>query len=209
MSKQRKPAEKTKKQERKTAIELRRRIKRKKPEFVRAESWRYTRLKENWRRPKGIDNKVRKHVLGWPKSPRIGYRGPKASRGLHPSGYKEVLVRNVDELNKISSETTAVRIAHTVGMQKRREILVKARDLNIRVLNAGIVKEEKIETAEETEEEPEEIKETLEGAEQEAEEKTEPTTEIAEETPKKPPKRKRGRKKKQEQQKNVKEQTET
>lgn len=179
MSKQKKPAKQAPKPARKTVTKLRQRIKSRKPDFVRPESWRYVRLKENWRRPKGIDNKVRKHVKGWPKSPRIGYRGPKTSRGLHPSGYAEATVWNVDELSEINPETTVVRIAHTVGMQKRREILVKARELNIRVLNAKVAKEAE-KAIEETVEEEETT--TTEEAELETKEETEATAKPEEPT---------------------------
>ncbi|MEM3824049.1 MAG: 50S ribosomal protein L32e, partial [Candidatus Bathyarchaeia archaeon] len=95
-------------------LKLRERIKKKKPAFVRQESWRYIRLKENWRKPKGIDNKMRKKVKGWPATVNVGYRGPKAARGLHPSGYKEVLVYNTEDLKEIDPKTQAIRIAHTV-----------------------------------------------------------------------------------------------
>ena len=30
------------------------------PEFIRPESWRYTRLETGWRKPKGMDNHQRK-----------------------------------------------------------------------------------------------------------------------------------------------------
>lgn len=144
------------------ALKLRARIKKKKPEFVRQESWRYKRLKENWRRPRGIDNKMRRKIKGWPPTVSVGYRGPKAARGLHPSGYNEVLVHNTEELEKINPETQAIRIAHTVGKRKRAEILVEARKRKIKILNfkeaEEVVREEKEIVEEEEPEEKEEKK---------------------------------------------------
>ncbi|MDH5440311.1 MAG: eL32 family ribosomal protein, partial [Candidatus Bathyarchaeota archaeon] len=75
--------------------------KRKKPKFERQESWRYKRIKENWRRPRGIDSKMRKKVKGWPPSPNKGYRSPREIRNLHPSGLREVRVMNVRDLDKV------------------------------------------------------------------------------------------------------------
>ncbi len=116
-------------------LKLRERMKRKRPRFVRQESWRYVRVKENWRRPRGIDSKMRLKVKGWPRCPEVGYRGPRAVRGLHPSGFEEVLVHNVEELQKVDPERQAVRIAHTVGGRKRAEIIAEAERLGITVLN--------------------------------------------------------------------------
>lgn len=95
-------------------------------------------------------------MKGWPKSPSIGYRSPRATRALHPSGYKEVLVENVGRLNNVDPETQAIRIAHTVGTKKRMEILTTARERGIHILNPG----GKMELAEEeiAEEEVEETK---------------------------------------------------
>lgn len=125
------------------ALKIRARLKKKKPDFVRQESWRYNRLKENWRKPKGIDNKMRRKIKGWPPTVNVGYRGPKAARGLHPSGYEEVLVHNIDELKKVNPKTQAVRIAHTVGRKARLQILAEARKKKITVLNVGVKEEEK------------------------------------------------------------------
>jgi large subunit ribosomal protein L32e len=166
-------------------LKLRERIKKKKPAFVRQESWRYIRLKENWRKPKGIDNKMRKKVKGWPATVSVGYRGPKAARGLHPSGYKEVLVYNTADLKEIDPKTQAIRIAHTVGKRKRARILVEARKKKITILNLKEAKEE-VKEEKVTEETEEMEKEEALEEEREAEEK-----EKAEK-----PKRKREKKRK-------------
>lgn len=170
------------------ALKIRARLKRKKPKFVRQESWRYDRLEENWRRPKGIDNKMRRKIKGWPPTVNVGYRGPKAARGLHPSGYEEVLVHNVDELRKVNPKTQVVRIAHTVGRRTKMEILAEARKKKITILNVGVKEEEEREEVEKVEAEEEKK------AEKEAEEKKAAEEAVKEEKPK--PKRKRAKKSK-------------
>ncbi len=119
----------------KDLLELRRQINSRRPSFVREESWRYIRVKENWRRPKGIDSKMRKQIRGWPKRVKIGYRGPKAVRYMHPSGYYDLLVHNVTELSKLDRKKEAARISSTVGKKKRNQIKEKARTMKIKVLN--------------------------------------------------------------------------
>ena len=131
----------------------RKRIKGKKPDFRRQESWRYKRVEESWRRPRGIDSKMRKKKKGWPRSVEVGYRSPKKTRNLHPSGYVEALVYNVDDVEEVDSKTQVIRIAHTVGMRKRVEISARAEERGIRVLNPRETKE-----PEEVEEEPKEQK---------------------------------------------------
>ena len=134
------------------ALRTRKRAKNKKPEFLRQESWRYSKLSESWRRPRGLDNKMRRKIKGWPPTVSVGYKGPKVARGLHPSGYREVLVHNVKEISGVDPKTQAARIAHTVGKKKRAQILAAARKNKVVILNVKVVKE----SAEEKEEKPEE-----------------------------------------------------
>ena len=137
------------KNESKELVASREKVKKNKPNFRRHESWRYDRLKQNWRKPRGLDNKMRQKVKGWPASPNVGYRGPRKSRNLHPSGFKEVQVFNLDNLANIDPKFEAIRISRRVGNRKRLEIVNRARERGIRVLNPGAFKEAEISVAEE------------------------------------------------------------
>jgi len=121
------------------ALQTRARARNKKPAFLRQESWRDTKFSVSWRRPRGLDNKVRQKVKGWPASPSTGYKGPNVARGLHPSGYREVIVCNVEAVTVVDPNTQAIRIAQTVGKRKRALIIAEAEKLQIKVLNANIV----------------------------------------------------------------------
>jgi len=116
-------------------LELRRSVAEQRPRFVRPESWRYVRLHPEWRKPKGLDNKIRKSFKGYPKRVKIGYGGPATARGYHPSGHLDVLVHNPAQLDELIPERDAVRIGRRVGAKKRAAILKRATELGLRVLN--------------------------------------------------------------------------
>ena len=124
----------------KESLALREKIAEHRPEFVRQESWRYARLKaDSWRKPKGVDNHQRKQKFrGRPGLVKIGYGGPKAARGLHPSGFTDNLIHNVNDLQKLNPKTDGVRIAHGVGTKKRIEIVVAATQKKFKVFNARV-----------------------------------------------------------------------
>ena len=157
------------------ALRTRERVKQKKPKFVRPESWRYVRLKKNWRNPRGLDHKVRLMYKGWPPAAGAGYGGPRGARGLHPSGYREVLVHNIEQLDRVDPKTQAVRIAHTVGKKNRGDILAEARRKKILVLNLR-------QASEALAKKPEEEKEKEEAAETEKETKEPPEAREEEES---------------------------
>jgi large subunit ribosomal protein L32e len=137
-------------QAQKAKVKLRKRVKARKPEFQGQEVWRYKRIRDRWRRPRGVDSKMRQNVKGWPKTVNVGYGGPKTAKFLHPSGYKEVLVHNLSEIEGLDAETQAIRIAHTVGGKKRLEMLTKAKEKGLHILNPRELKEAKEEAVAET-----------------------------------------------------------
>ncbi len=116
-------------------LRLRRILKRKKPEFLRQNWFRFKKLGEKWRRPKGKHSKLRKRIKGKGSVPHPGYGSPKAVRGLHPSGLVEVRVFNPSQLEGLDPKVHAIKIASTVGRKKRIEIMKKAEELGLRVLN--------------------------------------------------------------------------
>jgi large subunit ribosomal protein L32e len=117
------------------------------PRFRREESWRYKRVKPNWRSPRGKTSRVRRSKKGWPAVVKIGYSRPKATRGLHPSGLREVPVWRPGDLEKIDEKMYVARIAHTVGERKRVLLIEEAKKRNIRILNPGVKKAPETELA--------------------------------------------------------------
>lgn len=118
-------------------LRVRKKISKKRPDFVQFEAWRYKRVDNKWKRPRGIDNKMRQNRKGWPKSVNVGWGSPKKVRGLHPSGKEEVMVYNSGDLTIIDPDRQVGRIGGTVGGRKREEILREAQRLDVDILNPG------------------------------------------------------------------------
>jgi len=106
------------------------------PKKFRRQGWfRNKRLGEKWRKPRGEDSRMRVRARGKPPIVSIGYGSPAVSRGLHPSGFAEVLVHRPKDIEGLDPKKKAVRIAAGVGRKTREQIMAKAGELKIKVLN--------------------------------------------------------------------------
>merc|ERR1712141_807850 len=107
--------------------------------FIRHQSDRYDKLKTNWRKPKGIDNRVRRKFKGQYLMPSIGYGSNKKTRHLMPDGFKKFVIHNVKELELLLMQkgTYAAEIAHNVSSRKRKDIVERAQQLSVKITNAN------------------------------------------------------------------------
>ncbi len=113
-----------------------------KPQFNRQDYHKKKRTPTSWRKPRGNLSKQRRGIKGKGDMVESGYRSPTAARGLHPSGFEEVRVHNVDDLEGVDGDRQAVRIASSVGARKREQIEEVCEDREIRVLNPTYVEVE-------------------------------------------------------------------
>jgi len=67
----------------KNSLSKRNRMSNKRPKFKRQNWFRYKRLGEKWRRPRGIHSKMRRHFKYRIPVVQSGFRGPANVRGLH------------------------------------------------------------------------------------------------------------------------------
>lgn len=112
------------------------------PQFNRQDYHKKKRTPTSWRRPRGNLSKQRRGIKGKGDTVKAGFRTAKEVRGLHPSGFEEVHVHNVNDLEGVDGDTEAVRIASGVGARKRERIEETAEDNDIRVLNPTYVEVE-------------------------------------------------------------------
>ncbi|MGD0804085.1 MAG: 50S ribosomal protein L32e [Candidatus Bathyarchaeia archaeon] len=124
--------------EKRRLLRVRKKLNQSRPKFHAFESWRFIKIKPRWRKPRGIDNKMRTNEKGWPKVANIGWGGPSAVRGLHSTGKEEVLIQNKNELKTVDKENQVARIGGTVGRRKRTQILEEAEKLGVKILNTRV-----------------------------------------------------------------------
>jgi large subunit ribosomal protein L32e len=112
-------------------------VKKRVKKFKRPWSDRLVSVKANWRRPKGIDSRVRRKFKGVTLMPNIGYGSDKKTLHFLPNGFKKFVVHNVKELEVLMmhNRTYCAEIAHNISTRKRKEIVERAAQLDIAVTN--------------------------------------------------------------------------
>src|SRR3989344_3117892 len=109
--------------------------------FIRTDYQRFLRLGKKrrklqvWRRARGRHSKIRRKRRGYPVMPTVGYRTPRKEankiNGLYPK-----LVHNFNDLSKIGKTETAI-LSSKIGAKKKLEMIKKASEMNVKILNLG------------------------------------------------------------------------
>ncbi|PIN70495.1 50S ribosomal protein L32e [Candidatus Woesearchaeota archaeon CG11_big_fil_rev_8_21_14_0_20_43_8] len=119
-----------------TALKIRKAIKAKKPKYARQCSHKVKEVsRTGWRKPKGKHSKIRKQKKN--KTPLVqpGFGSPSIVKGLLSDGLKPVLVMSSNDLTTLDKKTDGAIVAAKTGMRKRLEIIKKAKELGITLVN--------------------------------------------------------------------------
>lgn len=122
-------------------LEVRRKLKGKKPVFFAQDSHKRKEVKKRWRRPIGLHSKMRLNKKGYPRKISKGWRSPKLVRYFHGKGYKMMMAHNAADLERIDNKTEAVIISSKVGAKKKIQIIEMAKSRDIQILNYNNVNE--------------------------------------------------------------------
>merc|ERR1712076_364526 len=112
-------------------------VKKRVKKFPRFQADRFKRMGQSWRKPRGIDGRVRRKFKGSTLMPNIGYGSNKKTRFRLKNGFYKFLVQSPADLEMLlmHNEKYAVEIAHNVGAKKRKEIVERADQLKLYVTN--------------------------------------------------------------------------
>ena len=106
--------------------------------FIRQDAGRYSKLGKKrkkllkWRKPKGRHSKMREKRIGYPASPKVGHKSNKKEAGKI-NGKMPYLVYNSSDLEKAGKDSMI--IIGKVGARKRLELIKKADEKNLEILN--------------------------------------------------------------------------
>lgn len=113
--------------------------------FIRSDTNRFSRLGKGrrklwrWRRARGKSHKMRLGRAGYSSVPKVGFKTPKKEAGKI-NGLFPKLVHNIAELESLGKNQIAVLAR--VGAKKKLEIIKKADELKIKIINIGKEKNE-------------------------------------------------------------------
>lgn len=119
----------------KELLEIRKKIKGKKPVFIRQDAHKKPKIGWKWRRPKGIHSKMRLRKKGYRRCVEIGWGTNKKIKNFDKSGLKIRLISSIKDLNDINPDTEGIIISKRIGLKKRIPLLKKTEEMKIRVLN--------------------------------------------------------------------------
>merc|ERR1739838_593127 len=121
-----------------TQVQYAKKKKKRLKRFVRHQSDRFFRVPKSWRKPRGIDGRVRRRFRDNISMPNIGYGTKKADRfKARKTGKYSFVVRNKQDLEcvKDQGDLYNVYLGRSLSIQTRSSIIEKAEEYGLKVLN--------------------------------------------------------------------------
>ena len=119
----------------KTIVEIRNKLKARKPTFTRHDAHKKTRVGSGWRRPKGRQNKMRLHRRGYARDRSSGFGSPVLARGLSHEGLSQIIVTRVSDFTGLDAKNDGIIISRTTGNRRRAELVDYATKNGFTLLN--------------------------------------------------------------------------
>lgn len=108
-------------------------LRKKKPSFTRQSTTKKIRLSSSWRRPKGLQSKLRLRKKGHKQRPSPGWGSPKKTRYL-VGGILPRIIHSFKEMRQLEKGVGIV-IPSNVGQRRKKEIAQYAKENNITIIN--------------------------------------------------------------------------
>ncbi|XP_055231778.1 large ribosomal subunit protein eL32-like [Gorilla gorilla gorilla] len=116
-------------------------VKKRTKKFILYQSDWYVKIKPNWQKPRGIDNRVCRRFKGQILKPNVGYGSNKKTKHMLPNGFQKFLVHDINELEVLMmcNKSYCAKIAHNVSSKNCKAIVERAAQLAIRVNNLNAI----------------------------------------------------------------------
>ncbi|MBN1175212.1 hypothetical protein JXA48_01070 [Candidatus Woesearchaeota archaeon] len=121
-------------------LEIKRKLKSRKPNFRRHDSHKKVRVSASWRSPKGHQSKQRLNRRGYARGIATGYGAPKEVYGLTRDGLTQNVISSVKELDAFDPKKDGIIISRTLGNRKRVDVVKAATEKKFVILNLDVEK---------------------------------------------------------------------
>ena len=104
-------------------------------------------IKDSYRKPRGIDNRMKRQFRGNKPMVKVGYGTKKEHKHILPNGFKKYLIRNEKDIEVLlmNNRVFCGELASNISAEKRKTIAKRAAELNVKLTNykGKLVTEEK------------------------------------------------------------------